>query len=106
MKATGKIKILDATRSGVSQTTGNPWKSKEVVIECTEMGDDGKERSHNLFFNTFNDSCVATLEQCQLGDIIEVDFYGKVNGREITRKDGTQGLIRSQELNLLSITKK
>ena len=37
MEITGKIIVIMPAREGVSQSSGNPWKSQEYVIETQEM---------------------------------------------------------------------
>ncbi|MGN1228538.1 MAG: DUF3127 domain-containing protein [Prevotella sp.] len=37
MEITGKIIVVMPAREGVSQSSGNPWKSQDYVIETQEM---------------------------------------------------------------------
>lgn len=100
MKVTGTIKILEQTQSGVSQSTGNSWRSKEVVIGMTE-GD----KENTIAFRTLNDQCVAELEKCQVGDTIEVEYRCEVKGKDFTRRDGTRGFLRENQMFMVSVKK-
>lgn len=103
MKITGKINILTPTESGISQASGNPWKRKEVVVEYSEKNEAGEDRTHTIAFSTLNDSIVEELEKCSIGDTVEFNYVTKANGRNFTRKDGTQGFIRNTEIICTSL---
>lgn len=105
MKITGKINILTPTETGISQKSGNPWKRKEAVLEYIEKNEKGEECAHTIAFSTLNDSIVEELEKCSIGDTVEFNYVTKANGRNFTRKDGTQGFIRSTEILCTSLKK-
>lgn len=94
MKIKSVINLLGATESGVSKATGNPWKSKEVVIE---FKNDGDAVASTMALKTFNTNCIETLEQCVEGDSIIANVTTRANYREFTRADGTSGGIRSTD---------
>lgn len=98
MKVTGKINLLCATESGVSKSTGNPWQSKDVVLELA----DGDHPS-TMALRTMNTEVIATLEKAMEGDEVEADVYLYAQYREFTRRDGSKGGIRSTECALRSI---
>lgn len=98
MKIKGTITLLCATEKGVSKATGNPWTSKEVVIEITE-----DVPSSTMALKTFSDEVVKKLEGCKEGDEIVADVYARADYREFTRKDGSVGGIRSTDLVLRGV---
>lgn len=98
MKIEAKINLLCATESGVSKSTGNPWQSKEVVLEVA----DGENPS-TMAVRTMNSECINKLEKCKEGDVVVADVYAHANYREFTRKDGSIGGIRSTECVLRGI---
>lgn len=98
MKFNGKINLICATESGVSKSTGNPWTSKEVVLELA----DGEHPS-TVALRTMNTEVIKTLEAATEGDEVEADVYLYAQYREFTRKDGSKGGIRSTECALRGI---
>ena len=99
MKVKAKINLLGATESGVSKATGNPWMTKEVVLEVAEEG----YAPSTIAVKTFNTDVVKALEGCMEGDEIVADIYCRADYREFTRKDGTLGGIRSTDITLRGV---
>lgn len=98
MKIKAIINLMCATESGVSKATGNPWKSKECVLEIN----DGNEYKSTIAARTMNTDVIAKMEKAQEGDEVtcEVRFFARA--REFARKDGTSGIIRNVECNLMA----
>lgn len=99
MKVNGTICLLDATQKGVSKSTGNPWTSKEFVVEVT---DDGGHRD-TLAVKTMNAEAVRVLEGCMKGDRVCMDLGFCSRAKVFTRKDGTEAVIRSTEVYARSV---
>lgn len=73
MEITGKIIIALEPRGGVSQRTGNPWKSQEFVIETIE------QYPKRCVFNIFGEENINRYN-IQIGKIYTVSF--DINARE------------------------
>lgn len=99
MKLTGTIKIIDATRSGVSHSTGNPWYRKSCVVEVAEEG----VGASTIACSTFNTDVIAKLETCKIGDEVELSLRIHTNARPFTYSDGTQGMDRSNDVTILNV---
>lgn len=96
MKIKGKINLICATESGVSKATGNPWKSKEIVIEIEEDG----YASSTMALRTMNEEVIKTLEKCLEGDEVEVDVFFRSDYREFHRQDGSIGCVRNTNCSI------
>lgn len=99
MKIKATITLLDATQSGISKSTGNPWTSKEFVIETKD------ENGHidTLAVKTLNEQIIKTLDSCMKNDQIIIDLGFASKARTFTRKDGTEGVIRATEVYAKSV---
>lgn len=99
MKIKGKICLLDAIQTGVSKSTGNPWTSKEFVVEVTD------ESGHRDTFavKTMNAEVVKVLEGCMKGDTVCIDLGFSSRAKVFIRKDGTEGVIRQTEIYAKSV---
>lgn len=73
MEITGKIIAILEPRGGVSQRTGNPWKSQEFVIETIE------QYPKRCVFNIFGEENLNRYN-IQLGKVYTVSF--DINARE------------------------
>ena len=100
MKIKATSSLLDATQSGVSKATGNPWTSKELVVEFEDA--DGIRST--IAMRTMNKEIVDRLETCHKGDEVELDVAFQSKARVFTRKDGTEGVIRSTECFIKSLS--
>lgn len=99
MKVKGEIKILDETRSGVNQSTGNPWQCKCCVICVEEEGMHGS----TLACKTFSTEVIEKLNALKVGDTLEFDVRFHTNGRPVTYRDGKQGYERWNEVTIVSV---
>ena len=73
MELTGKvIAVLDA-RSGISKSSGNPWKMQDYVIETNE------QYPRRMCFNVFGEDKINQFN-IQVGEEITVSF--DINARE------------------------
>lgn len=73
MEITGKIIAVLEPRGGVSQRTGNSWKSQEYVIETVE------QYPKKCVFNVFGEDNI-TRYNIQVGQMLTVSF--DINARE------------------------
>ncbi len=99
MKIKVVISVLDAVRSGISKSTGNEWKSQEFVGRYKE--EDGTEGT--IAISTMNHDVIKVLETCSVGNEVLLDVAFASKARVFTRKDGTEGVIRSTECYVKSI---
>lgn len=99
MKTKAVISLLDATQSGISKSTGNPWVKKECVIElCDETG-----HRDTLAVQTMSEQVVKVLEGCVKGDEVVMDLGFNSRARVFLRKDGSEGVIRQTEVYVKSV---
>lgn len=99
MKIKGKINLICAVESGVSKATGNPWKSREIVIEF----EDGGFGPSTMALRTMNEEVIKTLETCLEGDEVEVDVFFRSDYREFHRQDGSIGCVRNTNCGIRSL---
>lgn len=89
MEITGKIIAVMPAREGVSQSSGNPWKSQEYVIETQEM------HPKKCCFNVFGAEKIQQFN-IQLGEMLTVSieinaneyqgrWYNKINAWQVQR---------------------
>ena len=89
MEITGKIIVVMPAREGVSQSSGNPWKSQEYVIETQEM------HPKKCCFNVFGAEKIQQFN-IQLGEMLTVSieinaneyqgrWYNKINAWQVQR---------------------
>ena len=74
MELLGKVVYISEPRSGVSKTTGNPWKMQDFVIETIN-----EQFPHKMVFNVFGEDKLNQFN-IQMGEVINVFF--DINGRE------------------------
>lgn len=67
MKVTCTVKLLGEEKNGISQRTGNPWKSKTVLLEWLDLH--GTNRVWGSLFNQSLDE--FNLEGIAIDDKVE-----------------------------------
>lgn len=77
MELTGKIIAVLPAQGGVSQRTGNPWKSQDYVIETQET------YPKKCCFNVFGDEKIQEMN-IQLGETLTVSL--NINANEYQGK--------------------
>ena len=77
MELTGKIIAVLPAQGGVSQRTGNPWKSQDYVIEAQET------YPKKCCFNVFGDEKIQEMN-IQLGETLTVSL--DINANEYQGK--------------------
>ena len=77
MELTGKIIAVLPAQGGVSQRTGNPWKSQDYVIETQET------YPKKCCFNVFGDEKIQEMN-IQLGEMLTVSL--EINANEYQGK--------------------
>ena len=77
MEITGKIIVVMPAKEGVSQSSGNPWKSQDYVIETQEM------YPKKCCFNVFGAEKIQQMN-IQLGEILTVSL--EINANEYQGK--------------------
>lgn len=100
MRTKATIKILEPTKSGISRSTGNPWQSKDCVMEVAEA-DGGNDI---VACRVWNKSVIDQLDRCEVGDVVDIDMRIYTKARPFTYKDGTQGIDRSNEISIVSLS--
>lgn len=96
-----RINILGKTEEGRSRATGNPWKAKEVVVEF--KGADGYVNT--IFAKAFNNDVISRMEMMKEGDVVNAEFVFVATSRRFSRKDGSDGIIRGNDIVVKSIEK-
>lgn len=95
MEITGKIIVVMPAREGVSQSSGNPWKSQDYVIETQEM------YPKKCCFNVFGAEKIQQFN-IQLGEMLTVSlgidaneyegrWYNKISAWQVQRVAAGQG---------------
>jgi hypothetical protein len=73
MELTGKVIAVLEARSGISKSSGNPWKMQVYVIETNE------QYPRRMCFNVFGEDKISQFN-IQVGEEITVSF--DINARE------------------------
>ena len=94
MKFQGRIKQVLPLRQGVSQRTGNEWKSLPFIFEYFEHESD--RYADSVMLETFDTNVIDNLKE---GMEVICGFGHKA--KTITKQDGTQATIN--EMRLYSI---
>lgn len=94
MKFQGRIKQVLPLRQGVSQRTGNEWKSLPFIFEYFEHESD--RYADSVMLETFDTNVIDNLKE---GMEVICGFGHKA--KTITKQDGTQTTIN--EMRLYSI---
>lgn len=98
MELTGKITIIEPTESGLSKTTGNPWVSKNIVLEVEDEG-----RTSHFALRFMDKEDVTKLTECQVGDIIRCTVRFHVTANNWTNREGKQVTIRKNEVTCYDV---
>ena len=91
MEFTGRVKKILPLRSGVSQRTGNEWKSLPFVFEYHEHETD--RYADSVVLETFDTNVIDNLKE---GMEVICGFGHKA--KPITKQDGTQTVINEMRL--------
>ena len=67
MELTGKVIAVLEARSGISKSSGNPWKMQDYVIETNE------QYPRRMCFNVFGEDKINQFN-IQVGEEITVSF--------------------------------
>ena len=94
MKVQGRIRQVLPLRQGVSQRTGNEWKSLPFIFEYFEHESD--RYADSVLLETFDTNVIENLKE---GMEVICGFGHKA--KTITKQDGTQATIN--EMRLYSI---
>ena len=82
MQITATIKVINEVKTGVSRSSGNPWKRQEIVLGWEEpYGNDGRTRQQLLLVAMVGKSVDKFEElECKVGDTItgSLDFETRV----------------------------
>ena len=75
MKAQVTVKVINEVRSGMSQSTGNEWRTQDIVVGWTEQTADGRTFEQLVLCTLHGQSVVnfAALNP-QPGSVIEGDL--------------------------------
>ena len=103
MEITGKLIKAMPEQSGISQKTGNPWKSREYVIEYG----DGQYPKHCLF-RVFGEDRLNSFD-LHFGDVITVSieinaheykgkWYNEISAYKVTKQQGQQTPQQPQQM--------
>ena len=91
MEFTGRVKKILPLRSGVSQRTGNEWKSLPFVFEYFEHETD--RYADSVVLETFDTNVIDNLKE---GMEVICGFGHKA--KPITKQDGTQTIVNEMRL--------
>lgn len=71
MKLKVNVKVIGELRTGTSKSTGNPWKSQNLVLETLDQ-----EGTQRFSVVAFGDSCDELLrEGVRVGDCLLVSLW-------------------------------
>ena len=99
MEFTGRIAKLLPVRSGVSQRTGNEWKSLPFIFEYFEH--DSDRYADSVLLETFDTKVIDNLKE---GMEVRCGFGHKT--REFTKQDGTTAVINDLRLYKIESVRK
>ena len=91
MEFIGRVKKILPLRSGVSQRTGNEWKSLPFIFEYFEH--DSDRYADSVLLETFDTKVIENLKE---GMEVICGFGHKA--KTITKQDGTQATINEMRL--------
>ena len=94
MKRTVQLRVVNPKREGVSQSTGQPWTSQDVVVAWPEGLPDGTA-AENLLSVTLRNEQQEMFEHCQykVGDTLEMDFQFYTYNRGTYVNNGVRATI-------------
>ena len=99
MEFTGRIAKVLPVRSGVSQRTGNEWKSLPFIFEYFEH--DSDRYADSVLLETFDTKVIDNLKE---GMEVICGFGHKT--REFTKQDGTTAVINDLRLYKIESVRK
>ena len=99
MEFQGRIAKLLPVRSGVSQRTGNEWKSLPFIFEYFEH--DSDRYADSVLLETFDTKVIDNLKE---GMEVRCGFGHKT--REFTKQDGTTAVINDLRLYKIESVRK
>ena len=99
MEFTGRIAKLLPIRQGVSQRTGNEWKSLPFIFEYFEH--DSDRYADSVLLETFDTKVIDNLKE---GMEVRCGFGHKT--REFTKQDGTTAVINDLRLYKIESVRK
>ena len=99
MEFQGRIAKVLPVRSGVSQRTGNEWKSLPFIFEYFENPSD--RYADSVMLETFDTKVIENLKE---GMEVRCGFGHRT--REFTKQDGTTGIINDIRLYKLESVRK
>ena len=99
MEFQGRIAKLLPIRQGVSQRTGNEWKSLPFIFEYFENPSD--RYADSVMLETFDENVINNL---MVGMEVRCGFGDK--SREFTKQDGTTGIINDIRLYKIESVRK
>lgn len=87
MQITATIKVINEVKTGVSKSSGNPWKRQEIVLGWDEpYGEDGRTRQQLLLVSMVGKTVDKFEElECKVGDVItgDLDFETRVANNKV-----------------------
>ena len=99
MEFTGRIAKLLPIRQGVSQRTGNEWKSLPFIFEYFEH--DSDRYADSVMLETFDEKVINNLQE---GMEVRCGFGHR--SREFTKQDGTKAIINDIRLYKIECVRK
>lgn len=99
MEFQGRIAKVLPIRSGVSQRTGNEWKSLPFIFEYFENPSD--RYADSVMLETFDEKVINNLKE---GMEVRCGFGHKT--REFTKQDGTTAIINDLRLYKIESVRK
>ena len=99
MEFQGRIARLLPIRQGVSQRTGNEWKSLPFIFEYFEHESD--RYADSVMLETFDTNVIENLKE---GMEVRCGFGHRT--REFTKQDGTTGIINDIRLYKIESVRK
>ena len=99
MEFQGRIAKVLPIRSGVSQRTGNEWKSLPFIFEYFEHESD--RYADSVMLETFDEKVINNLKE---GMEVRCGFGHKT--REFTKQDGTTAIINDLRLYKIESVRK
>ena len=99
MEFQGRIAKLLPIRQGVSQRTGNEWKSLPFIFEYFENPSD--RYADSVMLETFDENVINNLQE---GMEVRCGFGHKT--REFTKQDGTTAVINDLRLYKIESVRK
>ena len=93
------INILEPTKQGVSQATGNEWKEKTAVFGYKNSGG----YSCSIAAVARSEEVIAEMEKCRENMSVKIDVDFAATAKTWRKEDGTEMIFRSNNAFLRSI---